>query len=118
MPPTCDIPHGTPRDLHNLITHMHGEAVTDYPQHGLQKAVIIYPDQGYRYNVFGTRNVSNNTNNPPTLSKLTLKIQMFSIRNPSPKTTSLITVASAHIHMPRNNPAKFHDNPMNEMRYG
>ena len=46
---------------------------------------------------------------PANVKTDTMKYQLFSIKN------SPIRIASAHIHIPRNNPAKFHDNPMDSL---
>ena len=45
----------------------------------------------------------------------TMEIQLFSIRNSHNIKNPPIRIASAHIHTPRNNPAKFHDNPMDSL---
>ena len=49
----------------------------------------------------------------------TTKIQLFSIRNstriPQNKKNPPIRIEGAHIQIPRNNPAKFHDNPMDSL---
>ena len=86
--------------------------------------LYIVRKQNVWFILFRTRNVSNNTNAQTTLSKLTQwKFNCFPIEIPPQyppqnkkniKNTP-IEIASAHNHIPRNNPAKFQKNPIDSL---